>query len=200
MVKRFLTSANPVLSSVIDAIENSLQCPKYTQVSHTIEVCLPDGVVFQFPANRELTEKGFGFCLTRHYNNSSWDASIIINMKNCAAAGLIQREITAIVLHELGHLLNEPELQEEPTFEYCFINGIEFSRDILEEVRKSNSIAMEVFADSYANKHGYGEELISSFHKQNASFESQIEYCSTRIEKIIRKEYLDGKIMSTHFR
>lgn len=196
MIKRFDTTANRVLSSVIDSIETSLQCSKYNEVTNRIEIYLPDDVTFQVKENKELAEKGFGTCVVKRYDFGSWDVLIIINMKNCAQAKLTEREIAAVVLHELGHILNEPVLQDEPTFEFCFIHGIQFSRELLEDVQNSNCIAMEIFADSYANRHGYGEELISTFHKQNKNFEQKIGYCSIRIEKIQNKEYYEGKIMS----
>lgn len=57
-------------------------------------------------------------------------------------------------------------------------------------------MTMEIFADAYANRHGYGKELISTFHKQNKNFEQKIGHCSPRIEKILNGEYFEGKIMS----
>lgn len=181
---------------MIDSIENSLQCSKYNQVANRIEIYLPGDVTFKVRENRELAEKGFGICLIKSYDNGSWDVSIIVDMKNCTQANLTEREIAAVVFHELGHILNEPELQDEPTFDFCFIHGIQFSREVPDYVRGSNCMTMEIFADSYANRHGYGKELISTFHKQNKNFEQKIGYCSTRIEKILNKEYCEGKIMS----
>ena len=54
---------------------------------------------------------------------------------------------------------------------------------------------MEIYADSRANKHGYGNELISTFHKQNKNFEQQISYYFVRIEKILSNEFFEGRIM-----
>jgi hypothetical protein len=195
MIKRFNITVNPILSSAIDGIEASLQCSKYSQVANRIQIYLPNDVIFKVPENRELAEKGFGTCLIKSYDYGDWDASIIINMRNCTQANFTEREIAAVILHELGHILNEPELQVEPTFEFCFMHGIQFNREVLDQVRESNSMAMEIFADSYANRHGYGTELISTFYKQNRNSEQKIGYCLTRIEKILSKEYFEGKIM-----
>lgn len=163
MIKRFDTTANPSLASIIDSIEASLRCPKHDQMANKIELYLPDDVIFKIPENHEQVEKGFGAYLVRYYADGSWSPFIIINMKNCLKANLSKREIAAIVLHELGHILNEPELQHEPTFQFCFIHGTQFNKELLEKVRESNSDQAEIFADSYANRHGYGEELISTF-------------------------------------
>lgn len=194
MIKRFDTTANPSLASIIDSIEASLRCPKYDQMTNKIELYLPDDVITKMPENKEQVEKGFGACLIRSYANGSWRPFIIINMKNCLRANLSEREIAAIVLHELGHILNKPELQHEPTLQFCFIHGIQFNKELLEKVRESNSNQEEFFADSYANRHGYGKELISTFYKQNENFEQKIGNCSTRIEKIRNKEYFEGRI------
>lgn len=196
MIKSFDATANLVLSSVIDRIESSLRCPKYDQLTNRIEIHLTDDVSFKMLQNKELVEKGFGACLFRSYNYGIGEVFIVVNMKNCKQANLTEREIAAIIFHELGHILNEPALQDEPTFEFCFIQGIEFNKESLEKVQESNNITKEIFADSYANKHGYGEELISTFHKQIKTFKQKIEYYSTRIEKIQNIEYFEGNIMS----
>lgn len=195
MIKRFDIKTNQILSSVVDDIENSLECLKYKEIANRIEIYpLVDGV-FSVNENKILAEKGFGNCLIKTYNSNNWIVSIIINMQKCVQAHLTKREIAAVVFHELGHILNEPELQDEPTFKNCFIHGIPFNRKLLNEVQESNSKTMEIYADSYANKHGYGNELISTFHKQDKNFEQKIAYSSIRIKKFQKKEYFDGRIM-----
>lgn len=198
MIQSFDPKANPILSSVIDSIDTSLQCSRYRQIASRIEIYLPGDEVIKVRENKELAEKGFGTCLINSNGFGNWNVFIIINMKNCIKANLTEREIAAVVVHELGHILNVPELKEEPTYEYCFINGIEFKWELLEEVRTANRMAIEIFADSYAIKHGYGKELISTFKKQNKNFEQKIRFCVNRIEKILNHEYLDGKVISTH--
>lgn len=195
MIKRFNIKEDALLSSVIDDIENSLQCLKYKQVANKIEIYPLIDRIFRENNNKVLAEMGFGNCLLKMYDNSNFGISIIINMQKCIQANLTKEEIAAVVLHELGHILNEPELQDEPTFEYCYIRGISFNSEALSEVQESNSQAMEIFADSYANEHGYGNELISTFHKQDKNFEQKIGYSSIRIDKILKKEYFNGRIM-----
>ncbi len=140
MIKSFDATANLVLSSVIDRIESSLRCPKYDQLTNRIEIHLTDDVSFKMLQNKELVEKGFGACLFRSYNYGIGEVFIVVNMKNCKQANLTEREIAAIIFHELGHILNEPALQDEPTFEFCFIQGIEFNKESLEKVQESNNI------------------------------------------------------------
>lgn len=86
MIKKFNPTSNPVLSLVIDGIETSLECSKYNQVAHRIQISLPGDVMFKVSENRELAEKGFGTCLIKSYDYGFWDVSIIINIKNCAQA------------------------------------------------------------------------------------------------------------------
>jgi len=196
MIKIFDATEYSILSSAIDGIETSLQCSKYKQVRNSIDIYLNEDITYRELRNKELADKGFGNCLIKSYGPGNWSVSIVINMRNCAKANLTIREISAVILHELGHILNEPELQNVPTFEFCFINGIQFSKELMEQVQEANCLAMEVFADSYANKHGYGEELISTFHKQNNHFNQKIEYYTTRVEKIQNRAYLEGNIIT----
>lgn len=196
MIKRFDTTTNPILSSVVDNIDASLECPKFRQMTNKIAVSVPESTMFGRPQNKEIAKKGFGTCLIKSYGYGFWDVDIVIDMSNCTKANLNEREITAVVYHELGHILNEPDLEQEPTFEFCFIHQIQFNRELLDNVRASNCLKADVFADSYANKHGYGKELVSSFYRQNLHFEQKIGNCETRITKIHSIEYFEGKIMS----
>jgi hypothetical protein len=196
MVKKFAISTEPILSRVIDTLAASLNCSKYRSLEGRVEVVLASEAVFQKSENRELAGRGFGTSLFRIYTKSYWEVAIVIHMENCRRADLSEREVAAVVLHELGHILNEPEFLVEPTFEFCFINGTHYNREVLEETREANSLQSELFADAYASRHGYGSELISTFNKQNSHFEQQIGYCSARIEKILKQEYLEGTIFS----
>jgi hypothetical protein len=107
---------------------------------------------------------------------------------------LSEREITAIIYHELGHLLNSFEFVEEPTIMFCLKNGITYNKTLHEEIHTNNSIQNEVFADSYANQYGYGLELISSFNKYNEHFDDQIGHFEIRVERINNNELMSGNV------
>lgn len=151
MNKRFDISTNTVLSGIIDHIEDSLKCPRFIQYRNFIDIDTWDNIKHQMPRNKEVAEKGFGFCITNYYELGEFKRIIIINMNNCERLKFTVREITAIIYHELGHLLNKPELAKVPTRKDYFLNETEYSEDLAEEVRTNNLMKMEVFADSYAN-------------------------------------------------
>ncbi|MBX2896845.1 MAG: hypothetical protein KF763_15470 [Cyclobacteriaceae bacterium] len=195
MIKKF-NAVNNELTDVIYSLITSLQCEKYRQVADRIEFCLPDAAIFKKRDDKEIVEKGFGSCLLKSYGIDNWEVSIIVNIKNCQQAKLTPREITAVILHELGHILNVPDLPDEPTFEFCFIHGIPFDHALLEQVQESNNLAREMYADSYAMQHGYGAELITTFHRQNENFDQKIGFCQQRIEQIQNPEWLGGKTIS----
>ncbi len=194
MNKRFDISTNPVLSGIVDHIEISLECPRFIQYSNFIDIDTWENIKNQMPNNKEVAEKGFGFCISNYYELGEFKRIIIINMNNCERLKFTVREITAIIYHELGHLLNKPELAKVPTIMDYFLYKTEYSEELAEEVRTNNSIKMEIFADSYANQYGYGVELVSTFHKQNQHFEQKIGYFEKRVEHINNKKCFDGTV------
>lgn len=196
MNKRFDIITDSVLSDIIDNIEASLKCPKFKEYNSFIDIDTWENIRHLMPRNKEVAEKGFGFCISNYYEFGEFKRIIIINMRNCRQLNFSENEITAIIYHELGHLLNEPELDRVPTIMDYFLNGIEYSEKIAEKVRTNNSIKMEIFADSYANQYGYGAELISTFNKQNQFFDQKIGYFEQRVEKINNNEIFEGTVAS----
>jgi hypothetical protein len=83
----------------------------------------------QSSEEQRIGGKGIRPLPIRSYEYGRWDASVIINIKHCTRASLTDGEIAAVILHELGHLLNEPELQDEPTFNFCYMHGIQFNEN-----------------------------------------------------------------------
>jgi len=185
----------PLLSAAISIVEWTLDCEKDRQVADKIEIYPLNKAQFGNNENKLLAEKGFGNCLIKSFDGIDYYVSIAINTEKCKKADLSEREISSIILHELGHILNEPELKIEPTLEYCFINGLGFNKQILNEIREYNSIAMETYADYYASKYGFGKELISTFQKQDKNFEQKIGFKKIRINKILNQEVLIGGFM-----
>lgn len=99
-------------------------------------------------------------------------------------AGLTTREITAIILHEVGHLVNDPSPVEKTRhamdIQYA-VTGTTMKFDenddintvlivgITDTLRKVTSLFYrndeEIMADSYVVKCGYGLELVSALKK-----------------------------------
>lgn len=194
MNKRFNISNNSVLSGIIDHIEATSECPKFKKYSSLIDIDTWENIKYKMPNNKGIAEKGFGFCISSYYEFGKFTPIIVINTNNCSQVDFTEREIAAIIYHELGHLLNKPELAKVPTIMDYFLNGAEYSEDMAEGIRMNNAIKMEVFADSYASQHGYGDELISTFYKQNLHFEQKIGYLETRTERIKNKEHFQGTV------
>lgn len=194
MNKRFDISTNSVLSGIIDHIEATLMCPKFREYSNLIDIDIWENIKHQMSHHKEVAEKGFGFCIPNFLEVGEFKRIIIINMNNCMRLNFTDREIAAIIYHELGHLLNKPELAIVPTIMDFTLYGIEYSEGIAEEVRNNNFKKMEIYADSYANQYGYGRELISTFDKQNQHFNQKISYFEARVEGISNNELFEGTV------
>lgn len=195
MIKRFNPEDYPDLDRIINDIESALECPKFMEFHGIIEIDTWENIKIKMPHNRKLAESGFGFCSPNFYEYGEYVRIIVINIVNCNLAQFTDREIAAIIFHELGHLLNEPKIIPKPTFIYCLENGIDFTQENVQKTNEENNLNKEVYADSYANQHGHGEELISTFLKQNRHFDQKIGYLDERVQNINSKEYFNGNVM-----
>ena len=195
MVKRFSEVQFPVLSSAINSVNKKLTCPKFREISEFLEVDIWDNIKNLKPFFAEVAEKGFGFSSCQFREHWEVKKIIVFNIDNMFRARLSEDEIMAILYHELGHLLNFPNLFVVPTMAVCMEYAIEYSKEKEEATRIENAILMETYADSYATQHGYGPALISTFDKQNHFFKQQMNYYQIRVQKITEKEKLIGWIM-----
>ena len=195
MNKRFNNENYPLFSTIIDNIESTLECSKFKEYTSLIDIDSWDNIKLEMQRNKKLAENGFGFCITNFHEFGEFKRLIVINIKNCNRADFNQREITSIILHELGHLLNASESKQEPDFFYCFTNNIKYKKTLHDEIKEKNAINNEIYADSYANLYGYGNELISTFNKQNELFEQKIGYLKERFKSIVEKKKYEGIIM-----
>jgi|GEM_PF-2511249 len=192
---RFNIKTHPVLVSILDKIECNLECPKFKKYKSKIDVDTWDNIKLKMIHNRNIAESGFGFCIANFFEFGEFKRLIVVNMENCELADFDENEIGAIILHELGHLLNYPELTPEKNFLYCYTNAIKYDKVLDNEIKSKNQMKMEIYADSYANMNGYGIELLSTFEKQNKIFKQKIGYLDERIASINKKEDYVGTIM-----
>ena len=144
------------------------------------------------PHNKEVGENGFGFCIPNFYELGEFKRIIVIDLSNCLKSDFTNREISSIIFHELGHLLNKPELDQEPTLLNHFLFGIEYCKDKVDEIRYKNSLKMELYSDSYATQLSYGSELLSTFYKQNLDLNQKIGFFEERVEGIKEIKIFEG--------
>lgn len=192
MNKKFTPETYPILSNIIDNINNTLECQRFQEFSNSIDIDTWENVEETMQNNRNTADNGFSFCISNYFENGDFKRIIIINTENCNQLELSEREITAVIFHELGHLLNSPLFENEPTIMFCMKNKIDYNKNLHDEVRKNNSILNEVYADSYANQYGYGTEIISTFDKHNEHFDEEIGYYEIRVQKINDNELVEG--------
>ena len=168
MNKRFDQNLIQNLSAAIDQIEAEVACAKFKEYGKIIDIDSWENIQGQMQHNRTVADEGFGFCISNFF--------------------------VAVILHELGHLLNSPEFSPEPNLMDCLRNGLPFDVNERDTVRIANATLNEVYADSYANVHGYGAELLSTFKKYNDHFNKPVGYFEERVAKINSAELLEGTV------
>jgi hypothetical protein len=193
MIIKFSDIEFPTLTKVVNNINETLDCSKFIE-NTLIEIDTWSNLNQVMVNSKNVAENGFAFCISNYNDNGVFKRIIIINTENCELLNLTDREITAIIYHELGHLLNSPKLVIVPTVTHCLRNVIKYEKKTEDEIKENNLIQIEFFADSYANKYGYNLELISTFNKYNDHFENKIGYFDLRVEKININELFEGDV------
>ena len=196
MIRRFNSLIDHSLNRITEIIEQSTNCPKYTQFKDLIEIDTWQNIFQIMQRHKAIAESGFGFCITNYIEFDRTKPLIVINIENCRKADFTESEYAAIIYHELGHLLNHPELEIEPDWAFCMLRGLNYDKDYHNNVVELNNMKKEIYADSYATKFGHGDALISTFNKQNLHFAQKIEFLEERINAIKNEELLEGKIIS----
>lgn len=168
-------------------------CLKYEETRNTIYVATWTQMQEKFQSWTRVITAGFAFS-THYLHNRDYIRLIIINEENCNAANLNNEELKAILLHELGHLLNNPALEVEPNNLYCIKNKVRYSAEEHNRVVQLNSLNKEIHADSYAKQHGFAEPTLEGFIKFNALFQEDIGFRDQRVEAITNDEQYLGTV------
>ncbi|WP_291132625.1 hypothetical protein [Flavobacterium sp. UBA7682] len=193
MVKIFNEADNPELSEIIDDVHELLilQCQRYIEFHNTIHITTWDEAHHRMPNYVGIADVSFGFGISNHYYRGNPHRFIIINWVKCTDAEIEPNEYKAIIMHELGHLLNSPDFLAEPDIIYCMKNKLPYDKDTHQQVRNSNALNNELYADSYAVLFGYGASLLTSIEKYNAIYRV-IEYYDERVRSINNNVQLIG--------
>jgi len=90
---------------------------------------------------------------------------VMVNPDAYKEAQLTKDEIEAILMHELGHILNTPALEKPIQVKSTSTEDLKLLMESEKEVKKVNSYNSEVYADDYVKQNGYRLPLISSLNK-----------------------------------
>lgn len=196
MIKLFTEEEQPILFQIVDEIHEMLmqRCPRYNEFNETIHITTLNEMRPHMPNLSPVLESGFGYNISNHPRNGTLIRIIVINTEKCINAEITPNEYKALILHELGHLLNFIEPIPVPNHYYCLINRIAYTQEAHAEAQKINSINNEIYADYYAKQFGYGETLISSFDKHIVHFEEPFEFYDIRVESIENEEEYNGVV------
>jgi len=173
MIKLFTEDEQPELFQIVDEIHDLLmeQCPHYNDFNGTIYITTLNEMRPHMEALSIALENGFGYSISNHPRNGTKIRIIVINTEKCIDVKITPNEYMALILYELGHLLNWQEPVSVPNHYYCIVNNLTYSKEAHTEAQNINSVNNEIYADYYAKQFGYGEALISSFDKHNLHFE-----------------------------
>ncbi len=195
MIKVFQEANYPLLSEIVDEIHDELigDCQRYTEYNNTIHITTWDEARVRMPTWAGTAEVSFGFGISNHYYQGNPHRFIIINWEKCTSANIEPDEFKAIIMHELGHLLNSPDFLAVPDMMYCQKNELPYNKDTYQQVRKSNALNNELYADSYAVLFGYSQSLLSGIEKYNASH-PVIDYYIERVGSINNNTQFIGSV------
>ncbi|MGV3698278.1 hypothetical protein [Flavobacterium sp.] len=195
MIKIFNEGDNPELSEIIDDIHELLilQCQRYIEFHNTIHITTWNEAHNRMANYSNTAEVSFGFGISNHYYAGNPHRFIIINWDTCSDAEIEPNEYKAIIMHELGHLLNSPDFLVEPDIMYCMKNHVLYNKDSHQQVRISNALNNELYADSYAVLFGYGDSLLTSIEKYNDIY-GVIDYYNERVASINNNAQLVGSV------
>lgn len=170
------------LTAITDEIRELLhgECPKYDEIIETIYIATYEQIKEQKKYWAKIMADAFAFTGDDFYNNE-FIRLIVVHEANCNAANLNNEELKAIILHELGHFLNNPELEVEPTTLHCFKNNIRYNKEECDRIVNLNKTKKEVYADAYAKQHGYTVHTEEGFIKYNALFQNNVGFYEERV-------------------
>jgi hypothetical protein len=186
----------PWLEDAITQIHFNLieNCTKYQELHIKIYVATWDEVRNQYQKLESLFNKGFGLNLKHRIaeNKDIW--LIVLNEQIVRNANLTEEELRAIILHELGHFLNYPALEDEPYPGKKDELGELFSSDTIKLIKSQNSKKKEIYADAYAKKFGFQQCVLNSFEKHHILIGSEIGFLNDRVDAINSDELFIGGI------
>lgn len=196
MIKHFTEEEQPILFQIVDEIHEFLleRCTKYFEYHDTIHITTLEEMRPHLNGLTTSFDNGFGYSISNHPRNGTKIRIIVINTEECIEADITPNEYKALILHELGHLLNWCEPAPVPYYLYCHRNNIDYNKNSENDTKIMNKQNDEKYADYYAKQFGYGEALISSFDKHVLHFKEPFGFYDIRVESILNNEEYNGAV------
>lgn len=166
-------------------------CDKYTAHARTIHIAWTH-IPTKTSEWENIMKMGFAACSNSHLLNYTFVKLIILNTEACSDAQMGKDDYKALILHELGHLLNSPDFEPELPLNYSSPDSLKHSMALLEKIRLVNFQNDEVYADYYAKRFGFDAALINTFHMHHLRYNDYVCHHDLRIEKINGSEVFDG--------
>lgn len=183
------------LREILDEIHEylAINCLKYAEEYQTIYVATWDEVQNKYKDRAKTINGGFAYS-THQSTQHEHKKLIILQEDNYRAADLSPDELKAILFHELGHLLNFPELEPEMTIMECLRQKVQYNKEESEAAVKRNKIKKEIYADAYTKQHGFTEHTIRGFEKYRNWSGNDIGFQNERIDALNSEDAFIGII------
>ncbi|WP_214072649.1 hypothetical protein [Mucilaginibacter sp. dw_454] len=154
---------------VIKNVHSVLLSPgsSYTSQASNILYVLKKDIHLLLTPVPSLILEGFGGTEGNHYWKEKHKLVnlIVIDDDLIRAANLTDEEAEAVVVHELGHVLNMYEVKHVPNPLDSVCTQIPYDPNVAAKVNAENNLNKELYADNYAHQTGWKLSLLRSFEK-----------------------------------
>lgn len=154
---------------IIKNVHSALLTPggSYTAQASNILYVLKKNVHLLPTTVSSLILEGFGGTEGNYYWKEKHKLVnlIVIDDNMIRAADLIDEEAEAVVVHELGHVLNMYEEKHVPNEFDSYLTQIPFDPKEAARMKAENNLNKELYADNYAHQVGWKSPLLKSFEK-----------------------------------
>jgi hypothetical protein len=158
-----------VIQKVGDKLTNA--CPYFSEVRDAVYVVVDtekSKLQTKLQESSSLSD-GFAHVESNYYlreeDKNVFVTLIVLYHQNCIRTGLTEDEIAAVILHELGHLINDSTDEPVPSVMDSIRTGQPFDPDAAARIKDQNALARECYADHYARMHGFGNEVANALMK-----------------------------------
>lgn len=160
------------LQRVGDKLTND--CPHFAEVRDSVYVIVDTDKDKLQTTPLELSGLNEGFAhiesnyFLRENDQNAFVHLLIVHYHKCVLGGLSEDELAGVILHELGHIINDSINEPVPSFLESLKANKPFDFNDIEKIEYQDDLIRECYADYFARKHGFGKEVINSLVKYNA--------------------------------